>query len=1035
MAKSSIVAASKKFTVSEGDAAIAQFNIAPALDANAEVSVRLTGVGASKARDFSTFSYSFDNSVWTPLTNFSGLVTIPAGKTALYLKTDVIKDAIAGETNESLVFSVAQTAKAAKVLQNSHWVTSTANIKETLSFSTIKATNQDASFNEGEYAVGRFTLNKALAGEATVAVGVEGQSATLGEDTSGPLEYRLDASTTWTAVPQNGRITLPNGTASFDLRVQTLNDLSSETTEQLNFKVAQVRGNLSNSYYVNSVVNIVDLPYNPFKATANIDTLTGSGGQDVFDLMDAQSKPFVGEFDRIDNFGQGDLLKLPDTIQKWSIGTSTAQELTGLANPTESEVLEALNEVWYDEQLPNGQGSILKIEFNANTAYILADTNANGVFDTRKRANETPDAFFKVTGTGVSDLITGESFITEADDNGIVVKAPPAVSKVAITSAIGAQNNILNAGDVVRVTVTMSEVTIVTGTPRLALTIGGTTVQANYVSGSGTTALVFDYTILDRQTDANGISMAANSLSLNGGTLKDGGGNNATLTHAAVADNASYKVDAVLPLANGFAATLTSVGATANMAGTLGLYDANKQLLANAPGGGTLSTTTVANTPATITVQAQATPTSALLQFSNAAGSFALETRSVVLGTSAGDAALVGTAGEDVMYGFDGNDTLEGGGGDDVIVGGLGTDRLRGNAGNDVFLFVSGAQLRADQSVEGGDGIDTLEFTAPIVTFPQGDTNFQADVERRVDSVEVVKLFGASQINVGDLVVASGIRTIITGNDDTAIRYDVSAMATFKVDASALPDNKTLKLTQFANSTYTGSWFNVTQVKGNVDASALNLPHSKIQVEAASGTGFDVSILGGNGADTLTGGAGNDTIRGGAGADVITGGAGNDTIDLGSPEEGNVVVFASGAGVDRVLNFGHINRDKVQFSDFINRDGSAASLKLQTAALGRNAAISVANTEILEVTGATIRGGTELTDIATAIGSAFNLSNLADGRVIFNVRALDGRTHYLGYYTDVNADDTLSAAEIELLGIVVSNRSALDFDNYWQPAA
>ncbi|MDP2831901.1 MAG: Ig-like domain-containing protein, partial [Pseudomonadota bacterium] len=122
----------------------------------------------------------------------------------------------------------------------------------------------------------------------------------------------------------------------------------------------------------------------------------------------------------------------------------------------------------------------------------------------------------------------------------------PTVTTVAITSATGLLNSTLNAGDVVSVTVTLSEATTVTGTPQLALNIGGATVQANYAAGSGTTALVFTYTILAGD-DANGIGINANSLTLNGGTLRDAAGNNATLTHALVADNAGYKVDTTAP--------------------------------------------------------------------------------------------------------------------------------------------------------------------------------------------------------------------------------------------------------------------------------------------------------------------------------------------------------------------------------------------------------------------------------------------------------------------------------------------------------
>jgi len=126
----------------------------------------------------------------------------------------------------------------------------------------------------------------------------------------------------------------------------------------------------------------------------------------------------------------------------------------------------------------------------------------------------------------------------------------PTVSTVAVTGATGTLANTLNAGDVVTVTVGFSEAVNVTGTPNLGLNIGGSTVQAAYASGTGTNSLTFNYTILANQTDANGISVDANALALNGGTIKDAAGNIATLTHSAVTDNASYIVDTTAPTAN-----------------------------------------------------------------------------------------------------------------------------------------------------------------------------------------------------------------------------------------------------------------------------------------------------------------------------------------------------------------------------------------------------------------------------------------------------------------------------------------------------
>ena len=127
----------------------------------------------------------------------------------------------------------------------------------------------------------------------------------------------------------------------------------------------------------------------------------------------------------------------------------------------------------------------------------------------------------------------------------------PTVSSVALTSAVGAQNDTLNAGDTVTVTVTMSEnidVDTSGGAPRIALSIGGSTLFADYVSGSGSSSLNFDYTVQPGDTDNNGIRIRADSLDPNGGALADAEGNAADLSHGSVANNPSYRVDTAAPI-------------------------------------------------------------------------------------------------------------------------------------------------------------------------------------------------------------------------------------------------------------------------------------------------------------------------------------------------------------------------------------------------------------------------------------------------------------------------------------------------------
>ena len=57
--------------------------------------------------------------------------------------------------------------------------------------------------------------------------------------------------------------------------------------------------------------------------------------------------------------------------------------------------------------------------------------------------------------------------------------------------------------------------------------------------------LVFTYTVVNGESDTDGISIAANSL---GGTIRDADNQNATLTHDAVAADSGHPVEGVKPV-------------------------------------------------------------------------------------------------------------------------------------------------------------------------------------------------------------------------------------------------------------------------------------------------------------------------------------------------------------------------------------------------------------------------------------------------------------------------------------------------------
>lgn len=122
-----------------------------------------------------------------------------------------------------------------------------------------------------------------------------------------------------------------------------------------------------------------------------------------------------------------------------------------------------------------------------------------------------------------------------------------------ISSVTVPANGTYVAGQNLDFTVNLSEnVTVDTtgGTPRIAITLDtGGTVYANYLSGSGSSALVFRLTVANGQMDSNGISLSS-SIDANSGTLRDAAGNNSITTLNSVGSTTAVLVDAVAPQVN-----------------------------------------------------------------------------------------------------------------------------------------------------------------------------------------------------------------------------------------------------------------------------------------------------------------------------------------------------------------------------------------------------------------------------------------------------------------------------------------------------
>ena len=132
----------------------------------------------------------------------------------------------------------------------------------------------------------------------------------------------------------------------------------------------------------------------------------------------------------------------------------------------------------------------------------------------------------------------------------------PAVEMLRITSNAGSDSTYA-VGDPIEVTVTFNESVVVTGTPRLTVNVGGQNRRADYLSVTGA-AVKFEYRVARGDSDRDGVSIDADSLSGGGGTIRDGAQNDATLTHAGVAADSRHKVDGIPP------ALATTDGAVVN---------------------------------------------------------------------------------------------------------------------------------------------------------------------------------------------------------------------------------------------------------------------------------------------------------------------------------------------------------------------------------------------------------------------------------------------------------------------------------------
>ncbi|MEP3438268.1 MAG: calcium-binding protein, partial [Hoeflea sp.] len=242
----------------------------------------------------------------------------------------------------------------------------------------------------------------------------------------------------------------------------------------------------------------------------------------------------------------------------------------------------------------------------------------------------------------------------------------------------------------------------------------------------------------------------------------------------------------------------------------------------------------------------------------------------IITGTTQNDIIDTG-GGNDIVYAEGGSADIvtTGSGNDQVFISALGDTVDTGD--DDDTIHVATFSLTAAHSIDGGNGIDTLNFGTVANHY---SVNLATGSWTRInDTANVAALFRIENMIAGsgnDILVGSTVANVITGGD------------------------------------------------GN---------------DFIDGGGGNDTLAGGDGADTLEGGDGNDLLFGGTGADQLIGGAGddklyvvgNDSLLRGDAGHDQVIVLDTG-GVNITIGSGVENVSGNSGNDVINAGGTTTAI-------------------------------------------------------------------------------------------------------------
>lgn len=266
-----------------------------------------------------------------------------------------------------------------------------------------------------------------------------------------------------------------------------------------------------------------------------------------------------------------------------------------------------------------------------------------------------------------------------------------------------------------------------------------------------------------------------------------------------------------------------------------------------------------------------------------------------------GIAAINGNDGQDIIQGSNGSDTINGGAGHDQIYGGTGQDTLIGGADSDFLFGENGRDTLSGGSgndiLNGGQGRDFLTGGEGFDIFEYGPSSGHDIITDFTLGEDFIDLNGFDgEVTYEDLrfvQTATGLRVYM--GDSSAILENVF-LNSLPEEAFILPE---VEIIVDEDVTIDGG-NNADTLEGGSGNDTINASHGDDTIFGHAG---DDHLDGGNGNDSLTGGSGSDVLIGSHGSDTLFGEGGDDTLDGGNDND----TLDGGSGDDTLIGFNGVD--------------------------------------------------------------------------------------------------------------------------------